>query len=177
MMGGVSPETCWAIKKHRNNKFYYTVESCWFLLWDLYYDARIHEHQVPKWQIIHLHVTFDVTPTMKAHIMDLWNMKHHIWLGTDVCLRDAHSISLQVWSKPRWKSGWLYVKIFTHLIFVLSNHFLKICYFCALKIEATCFSQTLVQPTRLHGAINQVAIIWTLLIYRADNSVTEIMES
>ena len=45
MMGGVSPETCWAIKKHWNNKFYYTVASCWFFLWDLYYDARIHEHQ------------------------------------------------------------------------------------------------------------------------------------
>jgi len=46
MMGGVSPETCWAIKKHWNNKFYYTVASCLFFLWDLYYDARIHEHQL-----------------------------------------------------------------------------------------------------------------------------------
>jgi hypothetical protein len=44
MMGGVLPETCWAIKKHRNNKFYYTAAPCWFFLWDLYYDARIHEH-------------------------------------------------------------------------------------------------------------------------------------
>jgi hypothetical protein len=35
MMGGVSPETYWAIKKQRNNKFYYTVASCWFFLWDL----------------------------------------------------------------------------------------------------------------------------------------------
>jgi len=34
MMGGVSPETCWAIKKHCNNKFYYTVASCWFFLWE-----------------------------------------------------------------------------------------------------------------------------------------------
>jgi hypothetical protein len=34
MMGGMSPEICWAIKKHWNNKFYYTVTSCWFLLWD-----------------------------------------------------------------------------------------------------------------------------------------------
>ena len=42
MMGGVSPETCWAIKKRWNNKFFYTVASCWFFLWDLYYDARIH---------------------------------------------------------------------------------------------------------------------------------------
>ena len=46
MMGGVSPETCWAIKKHWNNKFYYTVASWWFFLWILYYDAQIHEHQV-----------------------------------------------------------------------------------------------------------------------------------
>jgi len=35
MVGGVSPETCWAIKKHWNNKFYYMVASCWFFLWDL----------------------------------------------------------------------------------------------------------------------------------------------
>jgi len=36
MMGGVSSETCWAIKKHWNNKFFYTVASVWFFLWDLY---------------------------------------------------------------------------------------------------------------------------------------------
>ena len=46
MMGSVSPETCRAIKKHWNNKFYYTVASCWFFLLDLYYDAWIHEHHV-----------------------------------------------------------------------------------------------------------------------------------
>jgi hypothetical protein len=44
-MGGVSPETCWAIKKHWNNKFYYTVASCWFFLWD-YLRCTDHEHQV-----------------------------------------------------------------------------------------------------------------------------------
>jgi hypothetical protein len=48
MMGGVLPETCWAIEKHWNNKFYYTVAPCWFFLWALYYDARIHEHQIPS---------------------------------------------------------------------------------------------------------------------------------
>jgi hypothetical protein len=32
MMGGVSPKTCRAIKKHWNNKFHYTVASCWFFL-------------------------------------------------------------------------------------------------------------------------------------------------
>jgi hypothetical protein len=36
MMGGVLPKTCWAIKKHLNNKFYYTFASCWFFLWDLF---------------------------------------------------------------------------------------------------------------------------------------------
>ena len=50
MMSGVSPETCWAIKIHWNNKFYYTVASGWFFLWDLYYDARIREHQTLLFQ-------------------------------------------------------------------------------------------------------------------------------
>jgi hypothetical protein len=49
MMSVVSLETCWAIKKHWNNKFYYTVASCWFFLYNLYYDARIHEHQTSLW--------------------------------------------------------------------------------------------------------------------------------
>ena len=35
MMSGVSLETCWAIKKHWNNKFYYTVPPCWLFLYDL----------------------------------------------------------------------------------------------------------------------------------------------
>jgi hypothetical protein len=54
MMSGVSPETFWAIKKHRNNKFYYTVASCWFFLWVLYYDAQIRERQVFSVSLTHL---------------------------------------------------------------------------------------------------------------------------
>ena len=42
-MSGVSLETFWAIKKHWNNKFYYTAAFCWLFLYDLYYDARIHD--------------------------------------------------------------------------------------------------------------------------------------
>jgi len=34
--------------KSWNNKFWYTVASCWLFLYKLYYDARIHEHQVYK---------------------------------------------------------------------------------------------------------------------------------
>jgi len=41
MMSGVSLETYWAIKKHWNNKFYYTVASCWLFLYNL---------QVPKFR-------------------------------------------------------------------------------------------------------------------------------
>jgi hypothetical protein len=47
-MSGVSLETRWAIKKNWNSKFYYTVASCWLFLYDLYYDAQIHVHQVQK---------------------------------------------------------------------------------------------------------------------------------
>jgi len=35
MMGSVLPKTCWAIKKHWSNKFYYMVASYWFFLWYL----------------------------------------------------------------------------------------------------------------------------------------------
>ena len=45
IMGGVSPETCWASYKYGIIKFWYIVASCWIFLYELYYDARIHEHQ------------------------------------------------------------------------------------------------------------------------------------
>jgi hypothetical protein len=45
MMGGVSPETCWASYKFGIIQFWYIVTSCWIFLYELYYDARIHEHQ------------------------------------------------------------------------------------------------------------------------------------
>jgi len=43
MMGGVSPETCWASYKYGIIKFWYIVASCWVFLYELYYDARIHK--------------------------------------------------------------------------------------------------------------------------------------
>jgi hypothetical protein len=46
MMSGVSLETCWAIDKHWNNKFYYMIAPYWLFLYDLYYDTQIHELQV-----------------------------------------------------------------------------------------------------------------------------------
>jgi len=38
MISGVSLEIYWAIKKHCNNKVYYTVASCWLFLQDLFYE-------------------------------------------------------------------------------------------------------------------------------------------
>jgi len=46
IMGGVSLETCWASYKYGIIKFWYIVASCWIFLYEMYYDARIHEHQV-----------------------------------------------------------------------------------------------------------------------------------
>jgi len=46
MMGGVSPETCWASYKYGIIKFWYIVAFCWIFLYEFYYDARIHQHQV-----------------------------------------------------------------------------------------------------------------------------------
>jgi len=45
MMGGVSPNTCWASYKYGITKFWYTVASCWIFLYELYCDVRIHKHQ------------------------------------------------------------------------------------------------------------------------------------
>jgi len=45
MMGGVSPETCWASYNNGIIKFWYIVTSCWIFLYELYYDAQIHEDQ------------------------------------------------------------------------------------------------------------------------------------
>ena len=50
MMGGVSPETCWALYKYGIIKI--LMHCCilldFFFLYELYYDARIREHQVHK---------------------------------------------------------------------------------------------------------------------------------
>jgi len=46
MMGGVSPETRWASYRYGIIKFWYIVASCWIFLYELYYDARLHKHQV-----------------------------------------------------------------------------------------------------------------------------------
>jgi len=48
MMGGVSPETCWASYKYGIITFWYIVASCWIFRYELYYDARIYQHQVQK---------------------------------------------------------------------------------------------------------------------------------
>ena len=47
MMGGVSPETCWASYIYGIIKFWYIVASCWIFFYELYYDARV-KHQVPQ---------------------------------------------------------------------------------------------------------------------------------
>jgi hypothetical protein len=90
MMGVVPPETCWAIKKHWNNKFYYTVASCWFFLWDLCYDARFHEHQTGEmsvrfmlrctnpwtsnwWNVYEIYVTMNESMNIKL-VKCLWDL-------------------------------------------------------------------------------------------------------
>jgi hypothetical protein len=45
MMGGVSPETCWASYKYGIIKVWYIVSTCWICICELCYDARIHKHK------------------------------------------------------------------------------------------------------------------------------------
>jgi hypothetical protein len=46
MMSDVSLETCWAIKKHMNNKFYYTVYTVgyFYKIFFLFNDNLSNEH-------------------------------------------------------------------------------------------------------------------------------------
>jgi len=53
IMGGVSPETCWASYKYEIIKFWYIVAFCWIFLYELYYDGRIHEYQVQKFLLVY----------------------------------------------------------------------------------------------------------------------------
>jgi hypothetical protein len=57
MMGGVTPETCWASYKYGIIKFWYIVASCWIFLYHLYYAARIHEHKVKERVQLYLYST------------------------------------------------------------------------------------------------------------------------
>jgi len=45
MTGGVSPETCWALYKYGIINFDILLHLVGFFLYELYYDARFHEHQ------------------------------------------------------------------------------------------------------------------------------------
>jgi len=77
MMGSVSPETCWAIKKHWNNKFYYMVASCWFFIWVLH--SKLY-HKRPLFRL-----PFEKEQTSKTKIQ----MKYkRTFSYTDVRTRD-----------------------------------------------------------------------------------------
>ena len=56
MMGGVSPETCWALCKYGIIKFWYIFASCWNFLYELYYDALwcITMHGLTNVKFIHI---------------------------------------------------------------------------------------------------------------------------
>jgi hypothetical protein len=64
MMGGVSPETCWASCKIRNNKISYPVASCWVSLCKNYtciYKKHTHTRTNCK-----LHMQFSLTAIWKT---------------------------------------------------------------------------------------------------------------
>ena len=64
MMGGVSPETCWAPDKYGIIKFWYTVASCWIILYESSYSGY-----VPAHQLYFLLTTYPVLPTVFILIM------------------------------------------------------------------------------------------------------------
>jgi hypothetical protein len=69
----VSPETCRASYKYGIIKFWYTVASCWISLYELYYDARIHERQVQRCTLKRRQFEiWDKMPVQKLNICRLY---------------------------------------------------------------------------------------------------------
>jgi hypothetical protein len=48
MIGGVSPETCWALYKYKIIKFWYIVASYWIFLWVNIFVVSHTQFEVPK---------------------------------------------------------------------------------------------------------------------------------
>jgi hypothetical protein len=122
-MGGVSTETCWAIKKHWNNKFYYTVVSCWFFLRDLYYDARIHEHQVYFFRLVRVCRFYCLLFVVNWLVASLCSYSYsysysYPWLFlilVKINYRELYSINLNV---TMWCIRWRFIKeLLTHIFF------------------------------------------------------------
>jgi hypothetical protein len=81
MISGVSPETCWAIKKHWNNKFYYTVASYWFFLLDL--------HNSFKHSCCHIVFYREIWNDMFAHDISMLTFAQQNW---------THLFMTQLWA-------------------------------------------------------------------------------
>jgi len=96
--GGVSLETCWAIKKHWNNKLYYMVASCWLFLLVLKYIGVVNV-------VVWLHMLSGPCWYMSAALFGTWLWKLSLWYNLK--LRKSHngplSCSLTVFSTPTAK--------------------------------------------------------------------------
>ena len=106
MMGGVSPETCWTIKKQWNNKFYYTVASFWFFLWDLYYDTRNHEHnkvflrtEYNRYKSV---LDMDVSGPRLRHVIWIWIICYH---EDNDCDDDTMTVIMKTMKWQAWQSA------------------------------------------------------------------------
>jgi hypothetical protein len=96
----MSPKTCSAIKKHWNNKFYNMVAFCWFFLWDLYYNARIHERQVYVCTFIFCLVLSKPGGT-KQNLITFMNHKSVFMMQ----LRELHQQCYNTYSEQSWTTG------------------------------------------------------------------------
>jgi hypothetical protein len=101
MIGGVSPETFWAIKKHWNNKLYYTVASCWFFLLVLKYIGVVN-------LVVWLHMLSGPCWCVSAALFETWMWELSLWYNLK--LRKSHngplSGSLTVFPHPLQKYKW-----------------------------------------------------------------------
>ena len=94
MMGGVLPEACWASYKYGIVKFWYIVASCWIFLYEFYYDARIHEHQI-QFTFIPRHTVFAVYNGLLCVIFVWRFLRSSVFCGITLVSRIAFRLLLK----------------------------------------------------------------------------------
>jgi hypothetical protein len=92
MMGGVSPETCWASHKYGIIKFWYIVASCWIFLYELWstenflcvwkiYITFAEYFSCPIWLHKNVSIYFFIKETVKIYKYNIHKLIYsvHVW--------------------------------------------------------------------------------------------------
>jgi len=110
-MSDVSLETYWAINKHLNNKFYYTVASCWLFLYE-----SINIKKKTWWYIDCCGLKGSIYENKNSFFFTKCTYVFRI-----IFTKDGNYFAIK-YSRP-WRKHWIKIEI-RSLIFQLNVHYI-----------------------------------------------------